>query len=92
MKNAYLYSDDKTAKVEIKIEEGRLVLKISNSGKTLTSTEQKNLFQPFMRGKNALKSNGLGLGLRIVNRILNVYGYTIRYTSTENSNTFQINF
>lgn len=92
LKNAYLYSDDKTAKVEIKIEEGRLVLKISNSGKTLTSTEQKNLFQPFMRGKNALKSNGLGLGLRIVNRILNVYGYTIRYTSTENSNTFQINF
>lgn len=92
LKNAYLYSDDKTAKVEIKIEEGRLVLKISNSGKTLTSTEQKNLFQPFMRGKNALKSNGLGLGLRIVNRILNVYGYTIRYTSNENSNTFQINF
>lgn len=92
LKNAYLYSDDKTAKVEIKIEEGRLVLKISNSGKTLTITEQKNLFQPFMRGKNALKSNGLGLGLRIVNRILNVYGYTIRYTSTENSNTFQINF
>lgn len=92
LKNAYLYSDEKIVTIEIKTQNNQLILKISNSGKTLNATEQRNLFQPFMRGENAKKTNGLGLGLRIVNRILNAYGYTIHYTSADNLNTFQITF
>lgn len=92
LKNAYLYSDDQEAKVEIKTENGKLILKVSNAGTTLTAQEQNNLFQPFMRGENSQKINGLGLGLRIVNRILNGYGYTILYTSKDKINIFQITF
>lgn len=92
LKNAYLYSDEKIVTIEIKTQTNQLILRISNSGKTLNATEQSNLFQPFMRAENAKKTNGLGLGLRIVNRILNAYGYTIHYTSTDNLNTFQITF
>ncbi len=92
LKNAYLYSEEKTVTIVIKTENEKLILKILNSGKTLNTNEQNNLFQPFMRGENAKNTTGLGLGLRIVNRILNAYGYTIHYTLTDNLNTFQITF
>ena len=92
LKNAYLYSDEKLVNVVIKTIGDKLSLSISNSGKTLSETEQNNLFQPFMRGENARSKNGLGLGLRIVNRILNAYGYTAAYIPGDNLNTFQITF
>lgn len=92
LKNAYLYSDEKWVNIDIKTFNNKLHLSISNSGKTLSKTEQHNLFQPFMRGENSKKINGLGLGLRIVNRILNAYGYTINYIPADNLNTFQITF
>lgn len=92
LKNAYLYSDNKLVNLEIKTEKDKLILNVSNSGKILAKTEQSNLFQPFMRGENAKKTNGLGLGLRIVNRILNAYGYSINYIPTENFNLFKITF
>ena len=87
-----MYSEEKTVTIVIKTENEKLILKILNSGKTLNTNEQNNLFQPFMRGENAKNTTGLGLGLRIVNRILNAYGYTIHYTLTDNLNTFQITF
>ncbi|MGC4041030.1 MAG: HAMP domain-containing sensor histidine kinase [Flavobacterium sp.] len=92
LKNAYLYSDEKVVNVVIKTIDGKLTLSISNTGKTLSETEQNHLFQPFMRGENARNTSGLGLGLRIVSRILNAYGYSITYTAKEDLNTFRIIF
>ena len=92
LKNAYLYSDEKWVNVEIKTQDDKLILEISNAGKTLSETERNNLFQPFMRGENARNTNGLVLGLRIVNRILNAYGYSITYIPGNNLNTFRITF
>ncbi len=92
LKNAYLYSNEKLVNVVIKTIDNKLALSISNSGATLSKTEQNNLFQPFMRGENARNTNGLGLGLRIVSRILNAYGYSIVYIPEENLNIFLITF
>lgn len=92
LKNAYLYSDEKWVNVEIKTKGNKLILEISNSGKTLSQTERTNLFQPFMRGENARNTNGLGLGLRIVNRILNAYDYSISYIPKDHLNIFRITF
>ncbi|WP_343707029.1 HAMP domain-containing sensor histidine kinase [Flavobacterium sp.] len=93
LKNAYIYSDNKQAKVSISTQDGQLVLSISNSGQTLDDTEQKNLFQPFMRGENAKGTTGFGLGLRIVNRILNLHNSSITYSITaDNVNLFCIIF
>lgn len=85
LKNAYIYSDNKQAKVKISIENGLLALSISNSGRTLNDNEQKNLFQPFMRGENAKGITGFGLGLRIVNRILHLHNSYITYSITDNN-------
>jgi two-component system sensor histidine kinase ArlS len=93
LKNACVYADNKQAKVKISTAENQLILSISNTGKTLSKTEQEHLFQPFMRGENAKGITGFGLGLRIVNRILVLHNAKIIYRiPEENTNLFQLFF
>lgn len=93
LKNACVYSDNKQALVKISTNENQLVISVFNTGKTLTETEQKNLFQPFMRGENSKGTSGFGLGLRIVNRILILHKSSITYSiPEENVNLFQLFF
>jgi signal transduction histidine kinase len=93
LKNACVYSDNKQANVKISTENKHLIVSISNTGNTLSENEQKNLFQPFMRGENSKGTTGFGLGLRIVNRILALHRATIKYSIPEkNTNLFQLIF
>lgn len=92
LKNAYIYSDNKLATVLISTINNQLVLSISNTGKTLQENEISNLFQPFMRGSNSKNSTGLGLGLRMVQRIIFQHKGFISYNPANNLNTFIITF
>ncbi|TDW44101.1 signal transduction histidine kinase [Flavobacterium sp. 270] len=93
LKNACVYSDNKQAKVIISSDDENLIISVSNTGNTLSDEEQKNLFQPFMRGKNSKGTSGFGLGLRIVQRILTLHKATIKYSvSNINTNLFQLFF
>ncbi len=94
LKNACVYSDNKQATVKISTsEDNHLIISILNTGNTLSESEQKNLFQPFMRGANSKGTSGFGLGLRIVQRILHLHNATISYSvSNINTNLFQIIF
>ena len=93
LKNACVYSDNKQAKVKISCEDQNLIISVSNTGNTLEEKEQKNLFQPFMRGKNSNGTSGFGLGLRIVQRILTLHKAKIVYSvPTKNINLFQLIF
>lgn len=93
LKNACIYSDNKQALVKISTNEDRLVISVLNKGKTLSESEQKNLFQPFMRGKNSRGKSGFGLGLSIINRVLTLHKSSITYSvPEENVNLFQLFF
>ncbi|WP_264530237.1 sensor histidine kinase [Flavobacterium sp. N502540] len=93
LKNACVYSDNKQAKVIISAQDDQLVISISNTGQTLNEEEQKNLFQPFMRGENSKGTTGFGLGLRIVHRILTLHNASITYSVPDiNTNLFQLFF
>jgi len=93
LKNAYIYSDNKQAKVKISTDHYHLIISVSNTGSTLSEEEQKNLFEPFMRGKNSKSTSGFGLGLRIVHRILTVHRVNIIYSTPNiNTNLFQLFF
>lgn len=93
LKNACIYSDNKQALVKINTQENHLVISVLNNGKTLSESEQKNLFQPFMRGKNSKGTSGFGLGLSIVNRILTLHKATITYSiPNSKENLFQLFF
>ncbi len=93
LKNAYVYSNNKQAKIRISCAEQHLMISVSNTGKTLDEKEQENLFQPFMRGKNSNRTSGFGLGLRIVQRILSLHNSKIIYSiPAKNVNLFQLIF
>jgi signal transduction histidine kinase len=91
LKNSYLYSNNKIAKVQIIDLPDYLQISITNNGKTLSVEEQKKLFEPFMRGENAKHKSGLGLGLRMVKRILNQQKASIDYFANP-LNTFLLKF
>lgn len=84
LKNAYQYSASR--RVDVTIHASAVVTEvfIENDGPVLSAAEQQKLFQPFMRGENAAThTGGLGLGLRIVARILEKHGAAIWYTVSE---------
>lgn len=92
LKNAYLYSDDRVVNIFIKESGDELLLSLSNRGETLSDEEQKNMYEPFMRGRNSKGHNGLGLGLRIVQRILKSYDFKVCYEIKEGLNYFTVFF
>jgi two-component system, OmpR family, sensor histidine kinase ArlS len=93
LKNAYLYSDNRQCKVSIESNKNELIVLFSNKGQTISESEQKNLFEPFMRGQNSKSKAGLGLGLRMVQRILKQHQASIVYSESSNgSNEFEVRF
>lgn len=93
LKNACIYSENQQANVIISAKKNVLIISVSNTGNTLDIEEQKNLFEPFSRGKNAKGTTGFGLGLRIVQRILIVHNAEIKYSvPTKNTNEFLLIF
>ena len=92
IKNAYLYSDNKKVQVTIFQEQNQLKLSIINSGSSIADQAEDILFKPFKRGKNAIDSKGLGIGLTIVKRILTNFGFSISYSYTNGLHHFLIQF
>jgi two-component system sensor histidine kinase ArlS len=93
IKNAYKYSDNKTVLISIAFKEHALTVSISNTGQTVLENEQVKLFEPFMRGENSKNKSGLGLGLKIVQRILAQHNAVITYHAVDSKiNIFSITF
>ncbi len=90
-KNAIEYSENQTVKVEISATEELVFVSVSNSGATLTATEQGKLFEYFFRGENSRQKIGIGLGLVMVDKIAQLHEGSIRYTvSAQGKNSFQL--
>jgi signal transduction histidine kinase len=92
LRNADLYSDDHQVDVRLKqTEDNLLSLRISNNGATLNDVEASRIFDAFMRGDNARRKQGSGLGLRITQRILQYHGASIQYIAeNDNLNVFEV--
>jgi len=78
VKNAIIYSDDKTIDVNGKIQHDTYVLTVKNKG-YISEDEIDKLFESFYRSnhhKNKVK--GSGLGLHIVKQICELYDYTYK--------------
>lgn len=92
LRNADLYGDNHSVDVRLnQTSEEMLCLRISNQGATLNEAEASRIFDAFMRGDNARRKQGSGLGLRITQRILQYHGASIRYIAEGNNmNVFEI--
>lgn len=93
LRNASLYSSDNTVRIRIYSQPGQLLVSFSNAGASLDAAEQARLFEPFSRGRNAAGKSGLGLGLRIAQRIMQAHRGSIQYRSaSENEHVFILSF
>ncbi len=90
LRNACKYST--SAEIDIHLTSGNnmVVFDIKNTGPTLENAEIEMMKQPFFRGNNVGAQKGFGLGLSIVNRILELHKGTLTYQKTDSVNTFTI--
>jgi PAS domain S-box-containing protein len=77
-KNIYISASNK---------EDRFILSVRDEGIGIPKEDFKNLFEPFMRSKNAEGIKGTGLGLSILKRAVDLLGGTIEFDSTVNVGT-----
>jgi signal transduction histidine kinase len=71
-----------TGRIEVTTgtKDGYAVLSVANTGPSIPSTEVDRLFQPFEQlpdDRNGDDDDGLGLGLSIVDAIVNAHGATL---------------
>ncbi len=74
LENTIKYGDGKQVSVDFAEEDGCMLVKIINSGCTLSDTELPHIFESFWRGSNAEKQPGSGLGLYICRQLMRNMG------------------
>lgn len=84
--NALKYSNDNTCELEC----FENYFTITNQGAPLTDSIEY-YFQAFTR-RNHLRTEGMGLGLYIMNEICKLHGFEISYHYTENKHCFKVFF
>jgi signal transduction histidine kinase len=91
LKNAYLYSSDKSVSIKLNTDTKAITIAIQNVGSLVPADERDQLFIPFFRGNNSMDQKGHGLGLAIVQRIIDVHKGEITYEAIgTNINQFSI--
>ncbi|HAY3541694.1 two-component sensor histidine kinase [Elizabethkingia anophelis] len=91
-KNAALYSKNTAVSVSIAESENDLRVIIENNGSVIPEEDRNKLFEAFIRGKNSQNITGSGLGLKIVQRILEYHRASIYYSSDSDKNIFTLIF
>lgn len=86
--NALKYSpDDERVDVDLTVHEGRLEMRVVDHGIGISESDAPHLFQAFYRGNNVGKAEGVGLGMTIVRRAVDVYNGSIRWEETPGGGT-----
>ena len=88
LSNAIKYSNN-GGKIQVKLkkEYGNIIVEIKDDGVGMTSEVKEHIFDKFYQGDVSHASKGLGLGLTIVKRILELTNGTIECESSENLGT-----
>lgn len=84
VENALKYTSAKDS-VEVRaLEDGRAILvEVADSGGGIASDELSKIFEELYRGSNARNTEGSGLGLALVNRIIVLHGGQIQVRSRQ---------
>lgn len=66
------------------LEDGRaIVIEVADSGTGISSEDQSKIFEELYRGSNARSTEGSGLGLALVNRIIALHGGAVSVRSNQ---------
>ena len=81
--NAIKYTDRGTITVSVEVREGRARMSVDDTGRGIPAAEQARIFEEFYQLDNAARdrSKGVGLGLAIVQRLVELLDATIEVRS-----------
>lgn len=82
IRNGYYYSSNKKVEILLEITDEKILVHVETRGEHLSETEREKIMMPFYRGESARqkKTTGAGLGLTIVQRILNMHKGSLVYS------------
>lgn len=81
LSNAIKFTENGSVSLSVEYNNGVLTLVVEDTGTGMTEEEQQWVFGAFERLSNAATKEGFGLGLSIVQRIVDMLGGTIRLDS-----------
>jgi PAS domain S-box-containing protein len=82
LSNAGKYSTENgTVDIKASLDDGNLLIEVTDHGIGIPDLEQKNLFQPYYRVSKDQQVPGIGLGLAVSRLIVEAHGGKIRVTS-----------
>jgi signal transduction histidine kinase len=84
--NACKFSDEDVG-VEFQITDKNIEITISDKGVGIPSNEINSIYHPFQRASNVKFIGGFGIGLSLVNTIIELHNATLKVYSTENEGT-----
>lgn len=86
IRNGYYYSSNKKVEILIEFTTDKVLIHVDTRGEHLNESEQEKIMMPFYRGIQARekKTTGAGLGLTIVQRILNMHRGALTYSQMPN--------
>ncbi len=89
LENALQYSPaGSPIRISARVDRGRLLMKVADSGKGIAEQEQPLIFERFFRGANRrMHAEGTGMGLAIVKRILEAHQGGINVHSAQGEGT-----
>ncbi len=81
LSNAVKFTESGKISVSLKSENGKAVVKISDTGCGISSETGKRIFEKFYQGDTSHTQEGNGLGLALVKKVIDVIGGTIAVNS-----------
>ena len=85
--NAFKFTDKGSVSIKASLVDGCLHFSVSDTGCGISPEEMNNMFKEFTRLKNAQGKEGVGLGLAITNKLVNLLGGKIEVTSEPGKGT-----
>ncbi|WP_374951306.1 ATP-binding protein [Mucilaginibacter sp.] len=85
--NACKYSDNRPVKIRLNAENGRILIKVTDTGIGIPQDEQQQIFEPFFRASNTGKFKGHGIGLPLTLNIIRLHKGSIGIRSEEKVGT-----
>ena len=81
IENGCKYSDNRKTEIHLGIKDNWLNIAFIDEGIGIHADEQELIFQPFYRGRNVKKERGHGIGLSLVEKIIELHEGKIQISS-----------
>jgi two-component system sensor histidine kinase ArlS len=92
IENACKYANDRTCTVRISAKKDQAIVNFDDNGIGISPEDLPHIFEPFYRGQNRFFSEGNGIGMFLVKKIIDNHSGNIQVTSElEKGTSVQIN-